>query len=207
MAKVTFILLGLLLSWPCFAHASEPLHRPWRVGQWAAYHYDAPDGSSSLFELAIVGRQRIEGQVYFWCELSGEEDGRHVVVKQLVTSDLQHLRTVLVQHGSRPPISLRRGSWVRFDDGIGLKSFFPGTSQARSKALMVYGGRFQARCSDGPKGKYCISPRVPITGLVQLEPKAGGKIQLIASGWHGATEQITASGRQIAPAPGFLPGR
>jgi len=178
-------IICVLLAWPTSTMASDISHPAWRVGQWAAYHYDAPDGSSALFELAIVGRQRIAGRMYFWCELSGKEDGQPVVVKQLVTPDLTHIRTVLVQHGSRLPVSLRSGSWVRFDDGIELKSFFPGTSRARAKALMVYGGRFQARCSSGPKGQYCLSPRVPITGLVQLEPKAGGKIQLIASGWHG----------------------
>jgi len=179
-------------------------HIPWRVGQWAAYQIEDPWGDHRLVELFIVGRRRIDGTTFFWCELRGVENRTDVIVKQLISKDRQMIRDVLVQRKGHAPIALRNGSRVSLDGGEGWHTFFkwPFAGKRVREKLMVFAGTFRANRYQSGEGRFWFARKVPILGLVRAETKKLGKMVLMAYGYHGAVSALQGI-PVILPRPGI----
>ncbi len=162
------------------------------MGQWASYQVEAPSGDRRFVDLAIVGKRRLNGKVYYWCELTGEERGRRVILKQLIASDRQTTRDVLVQRAGQKPIALRPRSRVALDGGEGWHVFLQWIPQVKttSEKRSLFAGSFQARHYKKGHDQYWFTDNVPILGLLEARTAKLGRMVLMAHGRSGARSNV-----------------
>lgn len=163
--------MGMRSGPPSFSGVWNPV-----VGAGAAYEIQNASGEKHRMEIAIVGKETIEGKVGYWFEITtvSPHSGGEMVMKSLIVADGSDttVMKMMMQMAGRPPMDMTaqmaHNPHSRQPVDIRDKA-----DDVGSETITVPAGTFVCehyRMKDG-SGDTWVSPKVGVYGMVKHQGK------------------------------------
>jgi hypothetical protein len=156
---------------PQFAGVFNPT-----VGLGAAYEIQSKDGTKKNMEMAIVGKDTVDGKEAYWWEIAitDEKMGGEMVMKMLLVLDAanSHSAKTIMQFPGRPPMEMPPGM-ARGDHSRVPTDVRSDAEDLGSESVTVPAGTFTAehyRAKDGSSDSWVSKGAGPY-GLVKHQGK------------------------------------
>jgi len=181
MASAAFLMLVCAAAAPAqMGMRSGPpgMHGIWSpvVGQGGVYEFTSKDGGTQKMEMAIVGKDTVDGKEAFWYQMvmdSGEGGGK-MVMKHLMVRDGQETHYVksIMQIPGQPPMEMpaQMGQRQHAKQSADINTE---AQDVGSESVTVPAGTFTAehfRMNDG-SGDAWVAKNVSPYGLVKYQGK------------------------------------
>jgi len=154
------------------------IHGVWNpvVGQGGVYEFSTKDGSKQTMEMAIVGKETVEGKDAYWYEITmnSPEAGGQMVMKHLFVAgggDL-HTTRMIMQFPGKPPMEMS-SQMLQYQHSKQSTDIKTEATDAGSETITVPAGTFSCehyRMNDGT-GDAWVAKNVTPYGLVKYTGK------------------------------------
>ena len=177
---------------PAIAKAIHPV-----VGKGAVYEDASKDGKTQTMEIAIVGKDTVDGKDGYWMQMvASGTDGKGFVGKTLVTfDDFQYHRAIIQQPGQQAmeiPMQMSAAGRQRMQDTIS------DWHSVGTENITVPAGSFSCEHwhSDKNNADAWTSDKVTPFGMVKTVSSKGGT-QVLVKLVDNATDRITGPVKQF----------